>query len=66
MIICSTVSILSGHVSHLSVSALARLCSDWLRRERLRRRRDMIAEREGERILRYIGRDTSVHVGWLM
>ena len=63
MIICCTVSILSGHVSHLSVADRERLCNDWLRRARLRRRRERIAERFGDRILRYMGIDTSVHVG---
>ena len=63
---CSTVSTMSGHVGHLSVFELRRLKRDWLRRDRLKRRRAMTEASDGGRVVKYLGRDFSRQYSWLM
>ena len=63
---CSTVSTMSGHVGHLSVLELCRLKRDWLRRARLKRSRVMVEASDGGRVVKYLGRDFSIHDSSLM
>ncbi len=62
---CSTVSAVL-HVVHIGVMEHLRLCNDWLRRARLKRRRDTMDDAFGDRVLRYDGMDVLVHIGLSM
>ena len=63
---CSTVSIVSGQVRHLSVFEMCRLNKDWLRRDLLKRRRVIVDASDGGRVVRYSGRDFSAQDGSFM
>ena len=66
MTTCSTVSGVLMHVAHMDVMDRLRLCNDWLRRARLKRRRDTIDDVLGWSMCRYDGMDVSVHMVLLM
>ena len=63
---CSTVSMVSGHVGHLSVMERRLLKRDWLRRDRLKRSRAMVDASDGDNVVKYRGNNFPGLDGWLM
>ena len=66
MTACSTVSGMLVHVVHIGVSEQLRLCSDWLRRARLKRRRETADDMLGCKVCRYVGMGEFEYVGVLI